>query len=753
MLKIQDSVGKGGKNRISDVRKIQTALVRTDFLSPTDYNKECLTQTVETYITNLKNNISDWEVERSANLKDILEGTFSAKENELTATITAIQQFQKKLIPHIQATGTIVPNGRTIQQLGTLSEQMGDGLESNKTFDVVQEGDKITVSLRHEVHKTTKLLSAHKIRNYIVAAYNWNGMIKMLQFAYKNNNDKYLLPNQLTGTESDNLIIIPDQAIIYVIQTQLKQSIKTWGLSQPNLSKILREVDGLPGNSFITKIMEAESKAIFFDESGNESQCTIEDDMNIDVPGLKADSETLYQFFRDMVRCRNGLWSDISGVVNIVGFRRKIDVANKTGYNDTIATCWLEADNSGILKPHVEVTIASTEPGNRDNSRQLVPQTMTLVPGYHHLRQPGGRTRNAVKMGKKNGALVWERDRVNGRAVEKEKDTTMNFHQGNNNFRYPGPSRPSSIRKSWLSKHGIRGLIQHGFPTGGFSQQALHDLNLTLSEVYLILSRYGWDGKTPCYQNLLKMTKVFPVSNDGLANGKINISRTTNDGQELGKPIDIQKAKNWFVNFWYKRRNNTVERAKCAAILKKLKALDDTKAATWHELDKTGLLAVLTDTHINEIVNTQIQYATDWTTIDGLAGPSFYRFANGIRQTVAAAQTDKARLAELFEQLNDFPLLDIPGLIQKFQHHFYIKTDRNRESVLISTQELPEFEADIIKNGTVGDYSLGCQIIYDTEVFYTFWTKLLKRAQAVGQLRWYYTLIDATELKRSDLIA
>lgn len=739
MISIQQSVGNGGVNLIKDVRKIQTALVQTEFLKPTDYNKECLVQTLEQHIAILKNNILDWELERSVDLEHILEGNFKVEEAQLTATIAAINEFQKKYIPHILPDGKVDPNGRTIRQLAALSERVVTGLETSKASDIVIEGDKITISLRHDVYKTTKILSLSKIRNYIVGAYNWNGIIKMLQFAYENNNDKYLIPNQLNGTESDNLIIIPNQAIIYIIETQLKHSVAKWGLSQPNLSKILREVDGLPGNGFITKIIKAKSREVFYDESKNENQCRIEDDMNIDVPGLKADAEILYQFFRDMVRARNGLWSDVSGVINIVGFRRKIDAKNKTAYNDTIATCWLEADENGILKPNVEVNVASTEPGDRINSRQLVAQTITLVPGYHHLRQPGGRTRNAIKIGKNESGLVWE-----------PGDTTMNFHQGSNNFTYPGGSNHQ--RKVWLSSHGFTSSHQLGLPTDGFSQQALHELNAAMAEIYLILSRYGLDGRTPAYQNLQKLAALSGVNNDGQANGNITISRILDGVQQGTRTIELQKAKNWFVNFWFKKRS-TEDRNKCAIILKKLKILDDVKANKWYELSKAEILGLITDAHINEIVNTQIEYVSDWNSIDGLAGPSFYSCVSGVRQSITEAIADKARLDVLFDSLNDFTLRNVAGLVNKFKKKFFIKTDRNRERVLNLTSELPEFEADIIKNATVGDYSLGCQIIYDTEVFYTFWTNLLKRAQKVGQLRWYYTLIDATELTRSDLIA
>ena len=57
-----------------------------------------------------------------------------------------------------------------------------------------------------------------------------------------------------------------------------------------------------------------------------------------------------------------------------------------------------------------------------------------------------------------------------------------------------------------------------------------------------------------------------------------------------------------------------------------------------------------------------------------------------------------------------------------------------------------------IEHLTVGRSSEGCQVIYDTEVFYTFWTKLLQRSVVVGQCRWYYTLIETTRFKKSSIV-
>ena len=89
---------------------------------------------------------------------------------------------------------------------------------------------------------------------------------------------------------------------------------------------------------------------------------------------------------------------------------------------------------------------------------------------------------------------------------------------------------------------------------------------------------------------------------------------------------------------------------------------------------------------------------------------------------------------------------------RRFRIGLKINTDQNRENVKLHTRYNDVIEANVIENATVGLYSAGCQVIYDTEVFYEFWNKLLQRAKSSGQRRWYYTLIDATGWKKTDVV-
>ena len=81
-----------------------------------------------------------------------------------------------------------------------------------------------------------------------------------------------------------------------------------------------------------------------------------------------------------------------------------------------------------------------------------------------------------------------------------------------------------------------------------------------------------------------------------------------------------------------------------------------------------------------------------------------------------------------------------------------INTNLHRENVRNNTRFDEMKNVDLIANVLVKGYSAGCQVIYDTETFYDFWLKLLKRAEKSGQRKWYYTLIDATNWKKTDVV-
>jgi len=171
---------------------------------------------------------------------------------------------------------------------------------------------------------------------------------------------------------------------------------------------------------------------------------------------------------------------------------------------------------------------------------------------------------------------------------------------------------------------------------------------------------------------------------------------------------------------------------------------------SWRNFTLNQIAEKIKAKHIEKIVSIQIAYLTSIPKgVDGIAGNDFYSMISGIWQKLSDAKADKARLDELLIRLDDFPMRkSLKTILKKSMR---IRTYSNRRNVRDNTKHLASKGFDIVDNVVVGSYSAGCQVFYDTEVFYTFWTKLLQRAAKSGQRRWYYTLIDATDFRKSDV--
>lgn len=731
MLTIAQSVGKSGVNQIKDLRIIQVALYEAGLLSKTDFSAECIDLSLVDPALDLKEKIALTGSTGATKMHDITDGTGKMAESKIPKTIAAIVKLQKEKLGSTAPDGRIDPNGRTLRKLGELFD---DALRARDIspliFSISVDGEKITLKLQGESREATKVFSAGNCRDYILKHYNWNGIVKLMRMVYEMSGDAYSSPTNLTGTSGDHSLIIPAKGIGHVIRLQVRKAIEDRTPEDANLDLLLRRVDGLPGNGFATKILKARSLADFLSEWGNKSMKKLDDGSPIKVPVLGDSPAMLYDFFREIVRSRNGLWSDEPGISNIVGLRRTVDKMNQTGYNDTLAVCFTEEDENGTIQKRVEINIASTEPGNRVLDRQLVPQTMLLLPGFHNIRQPAGRTSNALKQERNKGSLTWC-----------EGDTTMNFHQGANNFSYPGAT--SNARNLWLMKYGVDGNLQRGIPKSGWDERTLLDFNLLLSEVFLILSKYGGDGTSAPQQNLEKLAKKSTATVKGTSGGSIKIEMGSGAGA-VSKTIQTLAAKTWAVNYWFDRKTKE-ERHKFTSILQKLEVFDGTTIDNWERIRKEDIIASLTDEHILKVVNTQIEYLDDIAKIDGLPGQTFVELIAGIYPSLLQAKKDKTTLDNLLKNLEGFTLKNVADLQKTLKTSLFIKTENNRRRLYNNTKYDTRLKLDVVENATVGPYSQGCQIIFDTEVFYKFWHKLLFRASQSGQVRWYYTLIDASE--------
>lgn len=622
-------------------------------------------------------------------------------------------------------------------------------LNTNPLFNIRIDNSFIEVTLNIQGKSLSVKRAPLVCRNYIIANYNWNGILKLMRFLYKKHGASFEYPDQLAGTIQDDELLIPDQAIAFVLNLQMEFALKKHQQRVDKMNTILKSADGKPGNGFCRDILKKDRLA-FLNESFNKTQKDPDTGKKMLPPANDAPSSEFYNFFKKIVQLRNGIWSTKPNVVNLIGLRRVI-VANRAkdaGYNDTIASCWI--DDQG--QPQCALNIATTEPGSRLKARELFPQTMTLTTGYHKLRQPGGRTRNALKEGSSRNINLRKDQRFNDKKPEWcSGDTTMNFHQGGNNFLYPskpGLTGPNAKRDRaiWLSRFGLTRDMQQGMPSAKADQETLFQLNLVLSEIYWILSKYGKDRVKPPYENLHAMLGHPPISRTAIDSGKIKI-------QQAGQPdkvIDIARAKVVTLKIWFDGRRNEATKKKIYEILAHVSDYHPKDIQSWHGFSLQQVLEKIKDEHILNLIDIQIAYSTRIKEIDGIAGNNFYAMISGIWQKISDAKKDKVRLDALLDQLDDLPLRK--SIKTMFKKSMRIRTHANRINVRDNTKHLVAKDIDVVADVVVGNYSAGCQVFFDTEVFYAFWTKLLQRAQQSGQRRWYYTLVDATNFRKSDVL-
>ncbi|MEM9921276.1 MAG: hypothetical protein AAF990_24460 [Bacteroidota bacterium] len=732
MLKIEDSVGLEGTNRVQDVRAVQQILLQLSLLAPAAFVEECLDLTVVKPVQAIKNQLLRRKTDVQKALEALSVGSDTLQVGQIRATIRAIESFQRKQMGMDNPDGTVLPNRKTHKQINKVLREKKRGTSSSASlraatnpssdFDLNIHQGRIQLDVRLKGQRRTKHFNIADARSYITRKYNWNAIIKLMKATYERCADIYTPSTKLSGTNSDDLLLIPDQGIAYVIELQLKHALKTQG----SLDNILSSVDARPGENFLDKILKKGKHLGFLNEVSNKSVKRLEDNSKIEIPNSHDDEKLIYHFCRDIVRARHGAWSDLPGVCNIVGFRRIMDTNQVTHFNDTIAVCWLESNG----KERIELNIATTEPGNKSANNQLAPQTLTLLPGYHINRQPAGRTHAGLKH-MKDGSFTW----VPG-------DTTMNFHQGKNNFKYP--------RNNWLTIHGFTGELKTGVPKAGMDAKDVLNLNLLLSELYLIFSKYGNDESRSCYTNLKNWAAAAPITKESSGNGKVVLA------QKIGskvhrKTIDLQKAKTWMLNTWYRKREKN--RQKILDILHAITDYSDDKIASWQKVPKEVIEPFIKLEHIEKVVDIQAMHVADIRDkrLDGLGGDGFVEMLRGIYQPITHASAHKARVDELLEKLNEFPLKNVSGLQSKLKR-LSINTIVDRRGVLMNTAYDAVDDIPHIEHLTVGRSSEGCQVIYDTEVFYTFWTKLLQRSVVVGQCRWYYTLIETTRFKKSSIV-
>ena len=732
MFKTRESVGKVGRNRTTDLAKIQLALYALKYLKESDFLEELFSSNSVS-----KSNLISPFLSFSDKLKELPKGQKRHSDSQLTATIAAIVNFQKEVVKRRPFDGRIDANGRSFgfllravkklpppQVIPDSHDSGSTGGRINENTEVQKVGKSIVIKISADGKTESKKILIEASRKYIFDNYNWNGIVKLMKFAYEKNGDKYICPHQLAGTNDDNSRIITDDGILYIIQLQLKRKKKIMPPKRNNLLKILKSVDGKPGLGFLGNIIK-KSREIFYNEKDNKS---LKDANNntIAIPSMKDKEGTLYDFFRKIVIARNGLWSDNQGVTNLIGLRRNIDRRSSTAYNDSLVACW--KDQAGNSR--VEINIATTEPGYKNRYRQIAPQTISAVFGFHHGRQPSGRTRKVIAQNAGNGSYVWEK-----------ADKGFNFHQGSNSFIFP--------YNGWLEPYGIKDNERTGNPSSRFSLQQLFELNITLSEIYYLLSQFGTNGETAPYQNLKDMAESKPMKIDKIENGVVTISQK---GRRQTRKIVLADAKMWMINRWHDKRFSDSNRAKISAILSDASGMTKSEMKKLVHLNRSEVAEKIKDEYVIKVIERQFQFYPRLTDIDAKAGPDYYRTIVGIRPSKDQAKEVFPRVNKLIDKLKKLPLKNVSKLQKKLKTGLRINTNFHRENVRKNTRYDELKKVDFIANVTVKGSSAGCQVIYDTEVFYDFWLKLLKRAEKSKQRKWYYTLIDATSWKKTDVV-
>jgi hypothetical protein len=745
MITIQKKVGDTTKavNQTKDLAQIQLALFFIGILSKSAFKKEMLDLLLPSNSSSSKAILTSEFESFSTKLEHLPKTTKKIPRSKIPLTIAAIRKFQKDVVGSSSPDGRIDPGFGTLKKLVTTVKALPkpkprpaepthvpDSFETGSTGtridtgnEVQQVGNSIVINISAGGQSASKSISIEASRQFISNYFNWNGIVKLMDFVHKKNGDAYSRPSNLKGVDEDNLLIIPDDGVRYVIQLQLADKKKKMPPRASNLKTILKAIDGKPGKGFLSNIIK-KSKVVFTNEIDNKSLIDAGGN-KIAIPSLKDGEAALYDFFKKIVIARNGLWSDSQGVTNLVGLRRNLDRMIATEYNDSLVACW--KDESG--NPKVEINIATTEPGNQNRHRTVAPQTLSALFGFHHGRQPAGRTRNLLVRSARNGNYKWEIDQG------------FNFHQGGNTFIFP--------RNHWLTTYGIEGSIKGGSTNAKFNLQEIFDLNLTMSEIYYWLSQFGTDGKIAPYQNMKSLAESNPMKIEKAENGIVTISQK---GLGSKRKINLFEAKKWMVNRWYDKRFNDASRDVIAQMLSDASGMDEKQMTDMENLKKSEVIAKIKDEWVIKVIERQFEFYPKLSDIDGKAGPDYHRTLVGIRPSKEEAKKVYLKVKDLIKKLESLPLKKTSSLQKILRTGLKINTNLHRENVRNNTRFDDTKKVDFIANVLVKGYSAGCQVIYDTETFYDFWLKLLQRAEKSGQRKWYYTLVDATSWKKTDVV-
>ncbi len=518
-----------------------------------------------------------------------------------------------------------------------------------------------------------------KLFGFGTATMNLSAAVKILRFAAAQvPAAAWQMPHDLNGSPADFPKIATDEIIAAFALLQARA-----GLG----------VDGQPGGQFVAKVMGWPKTFLeFMNETGNANR-SLAGDAPLPVPDRdNPDDAANYDFCRQMVLARNGLWSDAPGVTNLCGLRYR-KAGTRNSWNDVLAICWL--DPATGAKCFADF-LGTTEPGNPLSKPTVPPQTYLVRAGFHHAKMPGGRGSCLMAKDAANRNLVF--DNTDGRGI--------NFHPGG----------------STIQQHSFTASL----PGGGVTDEAQFARQLALAEAFSTLSRWGLDKNTAARSILQKWTALKPIQVVSANENTMELAQGTQH-----KSLKVNDIRQWLAQFWVTKKQSP------QALFDILKYEDAGYQQPGSPANVAAVAASITAAHVAAIVRRQANYFEKLDDVDGKAGPIYQSILAGTRTSVAdliaSAGPDSARADALGQT---------PGILPA--HRAYLQTlrfDTLGERSALAALKLPRLKiGELAEN--VGDWSTACQVIFGMEQFYKFWFLLTCHAAATGQRHWYYTLVE-----------
>ena len=455
------------------------------------------------------------------------------------------------------------------------------------------------------------------------------------------------------------------------------------------------------------------------------------------MPNIKTATETqLYDFLKNLVLARNGLWLSEDKRTNFISIRREIDkesssTTKDTKYNDTFFVCWKENGTKNVKK-----YIGSTEPGNLDPNAhgKLLPQTVNMFLGEHEGQTTGTtfafRTENTY------------RQEINSaKDYFSSGDSGLNIHYG-----HPGISGMPKQGDYQSSDNKLK----KNAGNGGYSEEEFAAAIIVI-KVLRILCQWG-GGKAAtslsAYKYLESQTKTFTrsavLTDQNAANPETTKRVEIKDGTTVEKTLTLASYQNFMAG------------ATKANAVKVLVYHNSTTAATYATMSKADVITEVKKEAVwLSVVDVQLEEELNLANVDAMPGNKTFtkmtRTAQQKQEDTTAfnakttkASTDWQAVKSLFDTdwANHSILKNQTTLKTKLQA---IKLKKGKSYEDTSLVELDNKGGQGI-NTAVSTWSKGCQVVLGADNFYDFMYQLVQFIPTTKQERWYYTLVESSTI-------